>query len=406
MKKLILLIFVCSVCYAGGTKSVQPIIDKNAYRLISTDPNCKIVLGNEDATSEFQAHSKFTFWGEDSFIFEQAGVKGTPTVDNGVVTLDSTVVKTEWFVDGNNTFKWIITLKQKPPTNTYSFRLGGNWQDFDFCYQTPFENPTKYIENGIEYYRVDHNEGPILCDIRPASVDGSYAVYHKSKKDNNYKTGKVLHIFRPKATDSNNTSVWVELSILAGKYSGTISQSFLDKAVYPVIINDTFGYTSVGGTQSDLATNNVSAFGPFSPSSSGSVTSVSVYLYTSSEFDFTVGIYDESGNEPSSLLKDSGGKVFTGGPTWATDTLDSALSVTQGVNYWFADNNNRTNTCAHKWDEVAGKHVHQDSQTYDDGNLLATFVSEGTAASRSYSAYATYTPSAATAGQVIMITTY
>jgi len=88
---------------------------------------------------------------------------------------------------------------------------------------------------------------------RPENVVGSYAVYHKTKANHrigstNYVTGKAFHIYRPKAIDANGMEEWAELNYLNGVLSVTVPQKFLDEAVYPVRIDPTFGYTTLGGT--------------------------------------------------------------------------------------------------------------------------------------------------------------
>jgi hypothetical protein len=95
---------------------------------------------------------------------------------------------------------------------------------------------------------------------RPENVVGSYAVYHKTKRDHvigqtNYATGKAFHIYRPKVWDADGNEIWAELSYADGTLSVTVPQSFLDSAVYPVRVDPTFGYTSLGATGNNIGTN-------------------------------------------------------------------------------------------------------------------------------------------------------
>jgi len=88
---------------------------------------------------------------------------------------------------------------------------------------------------------------------RPENVIGSYAVYTKEKKINwkggkLYRTGKVGHIYRPKIIDKNGKWVWGELNIKDSILTITIPNKFLNEATYPVIVDPTFGYDTVGGT--------------------------------------------------------------------------------------------------------------------------------------------------------------
>ena len=135
------------------------------------------------------------------------------------------------------------------------------------CYQSRFEDLLSKVPGSkIEYYTEDDVEwirfvyppgGGIICDERPLDVDGSIVVYHKTKHDHivgykNYRIGKVLHIPRPKAIDKDGNWVWCDIRAKDGVYTRTIPQSFLDSAVYPIIINDTFGYWSTGGGKASL----------------------------------------------------------------------------------------------------------------------------------------------------------
>lgn len=86
-------------------------------------------------------------------------------------------------------------------------------------------------------------------------VLGSYAVYHQSKKHNrtngkHYRTGKAFHIYRPWAEDANGVRVWCEMNIDVerGVLSVVIPQKFLDSAQYPIIVDPTLGYTTLGSS--------------------------------------------------------------------------------------------------------------------------------------------------------------
>jgi len=99
---------------------------------------------------------------------------------------------------------------------------------------------------------------------RPINVVGSYAVYASEEKTNwvggkEYKTGKVGHIFRPKIIDSAGTEVWGDLHIENGTLSVTIPQEFLDKGIYPIIVDPTFGYNVAGGTDYEPAADSIFA---------------------------------------------------------------------------------------------------------------------------------------------------
>lgn len=140
---------------------------------------------------------------------------------------------TEQMEDGG--FEIEIILNSKPTTNVFDFVIGG-YEHFDFFYQPALTQ--EEIDGG---------------SIRPENIVGSYAVYHKEQKDHiegetNYATGKVLHIFRPKAIDANGVETWAELSYAGGTLSVTVPQKFLDNATYPVRVDPTFGNTVLGAS--------------------------------------------------------------------------------------------------------------------------------------------------------------
>ncbi|GAJ07831.1 unnamed protein product, partial [marine sediment metagenome] len=105
--------------------------------------------------------------------------------------------------------------------------------NLNFYYQPPlneslnlsnydFVNETHAIKNGSTVF------------YQPIDVIGSYAVYHSSKRDNKYKTGKAFHIYRPKIIDANDEWVWGVMNISNSVLSITIDQDWLNNAVYPI----------------------------------------------------------------------------------------------------------------------------------------------------------------------------
>ena len=135
-----------------------------------------------------------------------------------------------------NGYEWEIILKQKPPTNIFSYTIESN--DLDFWYQPKLTQ--KEIDGGA---------------FRPDNVVGSYAIYHKTKKNNEYKTGKFGHIYRPNVIDADGNEIWAEFNKDLNDthiLTITIPQAFLDTAKYPVIIDPTFGEEAGGGTQQNI----------------------------------------------------------------------------------------------------------------------------------------------------------
>jgi len=167
-------------------------------------------------------------------------------------------------------------LKTKPPVNSFSFSI--ETKGLKFYYQPPLhpDHPTW----------ADTDGDGVADTFRPENVVGSYAVYHatrtnihRSKADaEKYKAGKAFHIYRPKAIDSAGNETWCDLNIdeAKGVLTITIPQEFLDKAVYPLTIDPTFGYETAGA--SDARFNNYVIGSLFTCPESGSAESITAYV--------------------------------------------------------------------------------------------------------------------------------
>jgi hypothetical protein len=230
--------------------------------------------------------------------------------------------------DGGLEFEWV--LPQKPSTNILEATI--QTKGLNFYYQAPLTDEEK--ARGAK---------------RPENVVGSYAVYHATKSGNNqhkhYKTGKAFHIYRPKAIDASNNEAWCQLNIdkNAGILTVTVPQEFLDNAVYPIIVDPTFGYTSTGATAeaflNDYGANELfsSAFFQIYSVGAGTLTSIHVYLsanYTDS-LNFKGLYYEVNGNGANShsligVSSETGVSVSTT-PGWETLTMGGETLVTSSA---------------------------------------------------------------------------
>lgn len=105
---------------------------------------------------------------------------------------------------GSLELKW--TLKSST-LNSFSFPIAT--ENLKFYYQPPLTQ--EEIDEGA---------------FQPDNVTGSYAVYHESKMNNEYKAGKAFHIYRPKAIDNLGNEVWCDLNITDDVLTVTIPQEF------------------------------------------------------------------------------------------------------------------------------------------------------------------------------------
>jgi len=165
-----------------------------------------------------------------------------------------------------NEFDIDFTLHSKPDTNVFTYKIEGA-EEFDFWYQSALT--AEEVAEGAE---------------RPENVIGSYAVYHKTKANHrigstNYATGKAFHIYRPKAIDANGAEEWCSLAYEDGTLSVECSEKWLETAVYPVVVDPTFGNTAIGGTTQNG--NVMTGRTATSPSDAGGTNLDSIHVYGS-----------------------------------------------------------------------------------------------------------------------------
>lgn len=278
----------------------------------------------------------------------------------------------------NGGFEIEVVLNEKPATNKFDFKIDGA-EDLDFFYQPDMRNNPKV-------HQADN-------------VIGSYAVYHKTKKNYteggvNYGTGKAYHIYRPKAIDATGKEQWAELHYDGkGVLSVTVPQEFLDTAVYPLIVDPTFGYTTCGGTSTGSSSGNTNylEMTENSPAGTNTLTNISI-CYTPVNGAQTVqfGFYSDSGSDApvNRLAYDSVPWAF--GATskqFYTNPVAFNYTLSPNTKYWAAEKH-ETGTDNEFWFDQTGGTV---DLYYEVGVTLPATVGSPTKESdiRS-SVYATY----------------
>ena len=237
-----------------------------------------------------------------------------------------------WNFSENGAFEFEIILKQKPLTNKVTFNI--NDSGLEFYYQPPLNEEVNCSLEGCVACNATHcwDENGTITHYRPENVVGSYAVYHSYKKNNEYKTGKLFHIFRPKVRDSAGNTTWCDLHIdeAKGLLTITIPQEFLDKAVYPVTVDPTFGYESIGGSST---WSGVPAGSCFLCPESGTLISITVYTGFSINNVMGNAIYSGTcGNIGNKLIEDSGNVPISTG--WNTNSNWETFSFEANTYYW------------------------------------------------------------------------
>lgn len=92
---------------------------------------------------------------------------------------------------------------------------------------------------------------------RPEPVVNSFAVYHASKKNNQYMAGKMGQWYQTKVIDAEGNWAWcdtdVDRYIDPTMLTITAPTEFMENAVYPVTWDPDFGETGIGGSWKNIA---------------------------------------------------------------------------------------------------------------------------------------------------------
>ncbi|MFC1648431.1 LamG-like jellyroll fold domain-containing protein [Nanoarchaeota archaeon] len=257
-------------------------------------------------------------------------------------------------------FEYEIILKSLPTTNVIELEI--NTTNLKFYYQPPLN---------IDVNNASCNATNCEGRYRPIDVVGSYAVYHASKKDNEYTTGKAFHIYRPLVIDANNNTIWGDLNITDGKLKITIDQDWLDNAAYPVVVDPTFGYTTIGGSMTANIEHWIQFLRRTMPEN-GTAINISAYYYLdgAASHNAKANIYDD-GSGVSDLTIDliSGTdteEVAIGvGTGWHILDFNSNPTLVSGTTYrpaiWIDGGDG---SAYMYYDETLGEDDYEDSNTY------------------------------------------
>lgn len=362
------------------------VVNNSFARAVKDNPKDRIQVEIGDSKQpDFKPQVKIMRWdNEVNFSLRaQEDPNATVEVDKGVIKYKTPDYEVHQYEldpgdigeDGGLEFEWV--LPRKPATNVLTATI--QTKGLNFYYQPPLT--PEEVEQGAS---------------RPENVVGSYAVYHKTKGGMNradgmeYKTGKAFHIYRPKVTDANGNETWGELNVdeQKGELNVTIDQTWLDNAVYPVVVDPTFGYTSIGASNA-LAGANVMLTTNASITEGGSVISISVYgKHNGSAMDIKPVIYNDGSSDPGT--RNSVGTPATAPATEQWNVLTHSATLTTGA-YWLSF---IASASAFRWyyDSSPTPPGRGDSNNYatptDPWDTAGDFVQN-----LSYSIYATYTAS-------------
>lgn len=231
--------------------------DKENKYHFKTKDNRHIDIEYKDRRLKFKLHK----WNKEASVeaFLNMVEAGTHTFSDNKIEVEDSKKKVrvysidtrstgDFYGDSNDVvqchdggLRYELAYMEKPPTNFFDTPLvcrNTRWAKQPFLTQ-------KEIDEGV---------------IRPFNVEGSYAVYHISKKNNEHMTGKMLHCYRPIAIDALGNKAWCDIEvdrpIDPTNIRTTIPPQFLNEATYPIVVDPDFGYTSIGGSWLDIATGN------------------------------------------------------------------------------------------------------------------------------------------------------
>ena len=427
MKKLLFLLLflgIATTCFAQPVQisAVTKVSGKELYKVTLGAENDEVIIGDEKNFATFKNQITFKKWfNEKQGDFENhlsvippADLipNATVTSSNGQVLIRNNKIGFYYNKDptSDDNLKFGLILYKKPDTNTWSFQLEG-WEEYDFFYQDIWKNIEVFTKNGEDWVRnLDEQDHP----TRSIKVQGSYAIYHKTKKwaavgRTNYKTGKFGHYYRPKFIDANNNIVWANLNIINGIVTITVSQNFLDNAVYPVKANDEFGYHTAGGSAGSFDVPNDGIVAKMvGTAPSGILNYITWYLEVSAHTPtFKYALYDDITTTPTTR-RAIDANAFTVGDGvnsyfWASNSVDYNFTLVNGTQY----------SIGGLWVTAGG--AGYVGYYYDvDASYLRRFGSNTglpdpwtnttNSATRKVSCYATYTSSGgATTGKVMIV---
>lgn len=381
--------------FIGNITSPTGVVD--VIKDTATDQQSAMILNENDLTSSITLQR----WDDDVHL--KVGYD-MPILSTTVSDINFTYVGTDQDVQYNKLepsaafpdggYELNVVLKTPPLTNTLTYTL--DTKGLDFFYQPPLdqeEQPSKiYSCNATDCF----NGNGELITHRPENVVGSYAAYYAAVTQNiengkEYRTGKAFHIYRPYAVDTKGTTVWADLliDITTNTFTIAIPQQFLDEAIYPVLVDPTFGYTSSGAS-------NAGGTGPVltnftTNNEGGTITNISTNCNTYFGTTQSMGnaIYNTSGAAlPDARLATDAGDVVITGTGWFTTNV--SVNITANTVYWLGYFLNASSILGIAYDSsTAGNEQSRTDafETWPDPFGTPTF-----SLARKVSIYATYIP--------------
>lgn len=287
----------------------------------------------------------------------------------------------EIFLREDGCLEWLLCLESRPVANQFIFPL-------------IIRGLTFYYQDGLSDFEKS------LGSERPDSVVNSWAAYYSSPMADRRgtSTGKAFHIYRPRIWDSSGDSVWADLWIdaEASQLTIKIDPIFLDRAVYPVTIAPTFGFSTAGASSTALST--VEAWGnknsAYFFTADGTETVDSLYAclksYSAGTYYADIAMYTVESGNPSQRAGNAA-TVSGAGSSVTWRGVDIGESLTNGTTYSLCVGNPINGTRIQYDTGISGQNSRQTTST----QLGATWdhVVNGTMLLSIYAVYSTGTSS-------------
>ncbi len=271
-----------------------------------------------------------------------------------------------------------VKVEERADAFEYSWILSSRSASNVFSLELTFTGCTYYYQPPLTAEEV------AAGNIRPENVVGSYAVYSELK-NGIYQTGKVAHIYRPLVTDAAGKTTWGDMKIENGVLSVTVDQKWLDKATYPVIVDPTFGYNTVGASSAFLQLNEIQGSDYATPAESQIYArSISMYVSSGAGAHAKMGIWvaaNGGANLALTAVHTNGG----GAAAWVTANIVTPYALSASTTYTVAAISD--NTFNFYYDAAGGTSHYDGADNYAAPGAF-NYTSSGT---RRYSIYVTYT---------------
>lgn len=317
-------------------------------KYISKSGDISVEIGDTKQTVMFP-QVKFSKWANEcNFSIRILGIDISNISPNHVgdkieFTIGNNYILRFYDTNGFNSegsgFEFELEIKKKPVRNYFDFSFES--KNITADYQPPLTDLTamyqaKFGSNiTVTATEVRLSDGTLVAS-RPDNVVGSYAIYHNSKQNNEYKTGKLFHLYAPYLIDAhgNKSKCTLTLDLVTKTGRLTADQTFLNNATYPIVLDPTFGYTSIGAS-SDSYDNGVFMEANVTTDAGGfgTMSDIKVAAWcANSGKHIRLAVYSVSGNDRNLIANTDSGQIEISRTTKPTQDSEWTVSTSPTAN--------------------------------------------------------------------------